>query len=363
MLSVLDQPTHRRVLRGCAISVLMVGTASATFAVDTRFDAKMNGQLKSLLANQEFKPGKAGKAGITVQANFDRFHPEYDSGELTPAMKFVQKYKDANNNDAEKYGVAPATYSIKYPQPENHGSTGVVDYSFGLTKKNNAYFVSVDATGTVAPQKGKNDIISVLASAKDPFSFSDTDSSSFFGSQPDGINYGLGLAAGTSLANSYGPDGGVASDTWISMSGRARLGVFNNGGTFWSGSDGVDLYTLTLTPDASNGVHAALSFETPTSDFSLVYRDYMGNVFDPTDSAAVGMIESYVESQFVGGTLATDLDSVLSVDLVANGGADFSVGQMLEGSAAGIEPVPEPASLAALTIGGLGLFARRRRNV
>lgn len=362
MHSVLESSTRPRTDRRVFAIALALAGGSLAQAGDARFDVKSSGVWKKIIAGQAFVPGKGGKAGITVRANFDPFHPVYDSGDLTPAMKYVQKYKDANGNDAEKFGVSPATYGIDYPQPENHASTGRVDWKFALNKKNNAYFLDVDAMGTVKPKPGTNDVIAVTASAKDPFSFSDTDPSAMFGAEPGGITHTLALRAGTSLANVYTSDGAVASGTSITIAGRARLGVYDNGGDFWAGSDGVDLYTLKLTPDpSSSDIHAELTFEAPTSDFTLAYRDHLGNVFDPTNSSDVDAIETYVATAFSGGTLTSDLETILDVDIVPTWGSDFSAGQEVDGAAAGIEPVPEPASVAALATGALTLLARRRR--
>ena len=325
------------------------------------------------IGDHELKNTTNRKSSFAYSAQF-KFHPE-DTVTAT-AEKTIQNF----NKAGEALGVNPPSATLNYLLSEDHGTTGNVAFAFTLKRvpktdpKTKVVRQALEFAGTATPtiKPGKTEPpknVSINAAVNDPMSFSDTDPNALFGAMPDGVSQFLSLGAGTSLANTYSPDGvapgALASGTQLAINGRARLGVFANGSDFWTPSTGTDLYTLTLQPDpVTFAVTAHLTFVAPNSDFALTYYDHLGNVFDPTNATDVDAIETYVENAFTGGTLGSDLNDILAVSVVPTGGADFTLGQGDTASIAAVETaVPEPASLLALTAGGMAFLARRRKAI
>jgi hypothetical protein len=213
--------------------------------------------------------------------------------------------------------------------------------------------------------------VSIRAELLDPFAFSDVDPAAAFGFVPGGLDYSFSLFAGTAFPTSYatapGMPGAVAEDTRMIFRGRLAPGAIAAPDAFWGDALGaIDLYTLTLQPDAGGNVAASLLFGASTGQFALDVRDRLGNVVDPTDPAVVAAIAGQIAGAFSGGMLQTDLQDIFTVGFVPQAGVtEFTLGGHDAVDLAAFEPgvVPEPGTLALALSGVVVLVAGRARRV
>lgn len=320
---------------------------------------------------------KKGETAFDYYATFLFHDPEPNpptKPDLHTALKIVKNLGGANQEvgvkiDPKGATKPTATDTITYKGPEKHGTTGSVDFEMGLSNQvvNNQNVLTSANSATLHLDLGKEGSqVSVQASVRDPFSFSDTDPNAMFGGLPEGILYEVGIGDGTAFPTvfSSGPKeyGAIASGTGMNFTGRVATGVYDGAG-LWADGIGSDLYHLALSIDPiSLAVHADLTFGAISPDFTVTYYDKNGNAFDPMNASAVSALETSIENGFVDGALTSGFGSFMSMKVVPVGDTGFTIGKTFDATVAGPEPVPGPATAVSFGLGSLGVWVRRRRS-
>jgi hypothetical protein len=125
------------------------------------------------------------------------------------------------------------------------------------------------------------------------------------------------------------------------------------------------LFSLTLTGDGQGNVSAGLLFGSSNSNFSLDFRDSLGNVFSPSDPAKIQQIQNSIVSAFSHGTLTADLSDLFTVGFTPTASTtEFTLGKEDAATVNGVEtPLPTTAWMGLVGLGsliGVRLASRRR---
>jgi hypothetical protein len=252
-----------------------------------------------------------------------------------------------------------------YPSNEedHHTSGNAVHYlNYTLNRNGKGFFVKDRIIANIVSGDKRGQQVSIQGVLSDPFTFSDGGLNSDFAFVPEGLDYSFSLFSGTSFPDNFVTDpnepGALTLGTSMVFKGRLAPGVASDTASFWGDlpSGGIDLYTLTLTPDVLDNIDAVLVFGKTNGDFVLDFRNSVGQSFDPNDPFAMNQITSLINSSFSGGTLNTDLNDLFTVGFVPTSNVvSFTLGGQDENNLSGTEvgSVPEPSSLFFLVIGSL----------
>ncbi|GMV24524.1 MAG: hypothetical protein AMXMBFR58_05550 [Phycisphaerae bacterium] len=313
------------------------------------------------------KPDEENKANGKVQTNF-KFHPEQLTVE--DFTKYCTKGKEA---------VDKPTFRHKYAMAETHGTVGAVDWSVSIamvtephkkdpTKLVERLATSVSGSGELIPgNKNGFGEVSIVASFKDPFMFSDDNSDANYESFEQGMDVSLSVGTGTFFPSNLGPDGAWASAAVKTWRSRVCPGLVSEPKAFWDDSTpgAIDLYNLTLTIDPSHQVHASLEFGSSNSFFDVEVMDAAGNAVSPGDLGGfIAGVEAAIEASFVNGALVSPISELFSAGFVPTAAAegDYTTGSAGSDTWMGVEPVPGSATLGVAGM-GLVVWGPRRRRV
>lgn len=308
------------------------------------------------------KANKKGKGNAKV--DFD-FHPV----RVQPNKDGLRFYKDPTS-----MAVIPNPFTISYGTGEEHDTTGKVDFAYELAKfkDGDQWMLHVTGTMTGAINPGEEDPpkqVSLMATSKDPWVFSDTDPNAPFGFEPLGIDSSLAILelefpeiTGTEIVDVIGAP---YSSTSVA---RVAPGSVSDPNDFYDPnlSGAIDLYELVISaeidPNDEYVIDVMLSFGSSTSDFTLDFRNHLGLPFDPTVPSEVQAIEDAIAAAFVGGTLGTPLIDPFVVGYVpAPSVTECTTGSLEILRMTGVE-VPEANTFMLAAIGFVHLFGRGLRT-
>lgn len=340
--------------------VSAIATAQEVRVVEALEDGKKVAPKQGVaLPEKPFPPENAmGRAGT-----FFAFHP----GE--PVATVFSKNVKTNV-------VNPSPFTHNYSENEIHGTTGKATYDIGLAgviENGVQKFVTRGSvTGEITPGMNKGEKVLITAQVRDPFTFSDSNSSAQFDFAPGGLDYSFSLLRGTAFPAIFAPNldsfGALAAETMMVFTGRVAPGVNADPVAFWSDglSGAIDLYTLTLTSDSNHHITPVLSFARGTSQFTLDYKNQSGVSFDPFDPVdmTVNLIEALIASAFApDGTLGIDLSDLFTVGFVPTGPTEFTLGgqDLLVLGAAEVQ-LPEPGMPVLVATSILALLVCRWRR-
>lgn len=357
----------------CSALLCAAGLAVSSAWADPIITSGTDGQGKATPksgGSREFvdypKPDKKNEAKGTIQTTF-KFHQERaPKDEIT---KYCEKGKESVDKPKVRH---------EYGKGELHDTVGAVDYNVSLvmvTKpdpKTPGKFIDqletrVSSKGEIIPgSKGKNGgAVSIEASFKDPFTFSDDNTEANYKSFEQGMDLSVDLGTDTFFPTDLGPDGSLAEGAYKAWRGRVAPGLVSDPTAFWDAPTpgAIDLYTLTLTIDSSHQVHADLWFGESNEFFSVDVTDGSGNIVAPEDLEAFSAaMEALIAANFVNGALMMPLEGLFSAGFVPTSLAmgDYTAGTAGSQAWNGLEPVPGPATLGAAAM-CLLMGGRRRR--
>lgn len=293
----------------------------------------------------------AGKATTTFS-----FHPD--------ETQDVNFSKNFNTNI-----ITPNPFTANYFKTELHGTTGSATYNLNLGQVMEGGIVKQTIggalSGFITPGNNADMVVKISGAVKDPITFSN-DPEAQFPFHPEGLNTLFSLLSGTAFPAVFAPNlqtfGAIADDTSMVFEARVVPDFISDPDAFWSDSlNGNDLYNLTITSDINHTITARLiSFGTAISGFSV----------DPHSSMEINAIQSAIAANFnPDGTLKSDLTDLFTAGFIPLGNVtEFTLGfrnTLNLGVAEVATTVPEPSSLALLSIGGLYLLGyacyRRKR--
>lgn len=292
-------------------------------------------------------------ANATISAEF-QFHPPWTTGDT------FAKPQPGDPAAVTSYGYGGSGIEI-------HGTSGKVTHSITTqwvnTNNHDAGVRGIDII-TANIKAGKNTDnpntpVSIQATYKDPYTFSDTDPTSSFNAPAGGLSYSFGLLGGTSI-----PTADASAGSSASFLTRVAPGVIADPDQFFGQnlSGAVDILSLSLTLGLNNTIAANLVLGQSTPEFTLVFHNASGTIFDPTDPGVVAAIESSIAGSFVNGSLPSDLSDLIGVDIIPSSStSEYSLGEATTIFDADIE-VPEPGPLLLLVLGGAVGICRRIKS-
>lgn len=253
-----------------------------------------------------------------------------------------------------------------------HTTTGKSTHAVSMKQKSTqlgytSYYVKDETTTTIVP--GANPVrspVKVKVRAKDPWSFGTAAQGAAFFYNDAGFDCPFSIYAGTAFPTPTDYPGGVedVDATIMEFGVRVAPGVLNDPNGFWGDSPGaIDLYSISISSDASQNMTADLRFGQSTSQFALNFTDSFGNAFDPMDPLAIGSIKQQILSAFAFGEVLADLNDVFRVGFVPLGLESYTMGQSSSLELSDVE-VPSPGlSTIVVSCGVLALRRRRAQSV